>query len=447
MPARSLIDRQSFLSNVRRSGLLSESDLTQATERLPVSDRGRVAARALVELGTLTRFQAERLLAGRTAGFLLGQYRILDQIGRGGMGRVFKAQHVAMGRVVALKVLSPNVVKSAYARALFAREVEAVGKLSHPNIVTALDANEINDRFFLVMELVDGPNLEQLVRQQGPLDIGLACDYILQATQGLQAAHAAGIVHRDIKPANLLVHRPGLSVDVPGLVKITDFGIARLLDPETGVSHGTMLGKANTVMGTPDYLSPEQARDQHAVDIRSDLYSLGCTFFYLLTGQPPFVGGTALDKIIRHGTEALPSVSELRFDVPTEIEAIVHRLLAKHPDDRFQTPSELATELAPYAVSGPIPWAPSSNPSLTDAGATPQGDETAPPEIGEGEEDDDLAVLTSSVPIEAMLAPPIECVLAAREEEQRLRRRRYTILATASLLCGLLLWWWIAKGM
>jgi serine/threonine protein kinase len=360
------------------------------------------------------------------------------------MGRVFKAQHAAMGRVVALKVLSPNLVKTESARALFAREVEAVSKLSHPNIVTALDANEINERFFLVMELVDGPNLEQLVRQQGPLAIGLACDYILQATKGLQAAHAAGIVHRDIKPANLLVHRPGLSVDVPGLVKITDFGLARLLDPETGQSRGTILGKANTVMGTPDYLSPEQARNQHAVDIRSDLYSLGCTFFFLLTGQPPFSGGTALDKIIRHGLESPPRVSDLCFDVPPEIEAIVQRLLAKHPADRFQTPSELATVLAPFAVSGPIPWAPSSNSSITDVGPTPQGDETAPPDFGEGDEADDLAVLTASVPIEAMLTPPIECVLAAREEEQRLRRRKYLLL-TAIVLGNVLLWWLILK--
>ena len=158
------------------------------------------------------------------------------------------------------------------ARQLFCRELEAVGKLSHPNIVIALDANEINGRHFLVMEYVDGPNLEELVRRQGPLSLGLACDYIMQAANGLQAAHLAGIVHRDIKPANLLVQRRGLETDAPGLVKLTDFGLARLLD-ETGQPVGSVLAKPNIVMGTPDFLAPEQARNQHAVDIRADLYA------------------------------------------------------------------------------------------------------------------------------------------------------------------------------
>ena len=300
------IDRQTFLGNVRSSGLLSEADLERVGSRLPPTQRGRVIARALVDMGVLTRFQAERLLAGRTAGFFLGQYRILDELGRGGMGRVFKAHHGQMDRIVALKVLAPRSSRPSRLDDLFAHEMMAAAKLNHPNIVTALDANEVNGRYDLVLEFVDGPNLEQLVRQQGPLSVGLACDYILQAANGLQAAHAAGIVHRDIKPANLLLHRPGLGNDVPGLVKVSDFGLARLHEPGTTEPAGTILAKPNTVMGTPDYLSPEQARCLHTVDIRSDLYSLGCTFFFLLTGRSPFAGGTALEKIIRHGTVPPP---------------------------------------------------------------------------------------------------------------------------------------------
>ena len=436
------INRHAFLSNVRRSGLLSDADLARVSERLPASDRGRVAARALVELGLLTRFQAERLLAGRTAGFVLGQYRILDQLGRGGMGRVFKAQHVQMGRVVAIKVLAPHVVKTATAQDLFAREVMAISQINHPNIVTALDANEMNGRFYLVLEFVDGPNLEQLVRQQGPLSVGLACDYILQAANGLQAAHAVGVVHRDVKPANLLLHRPGLSDDAPGLVKVSDFGLARLLDADAKKPAGTILVKENTVMGTPDYLSPEQARNLHKVDIRGDLYSLGCTFFFLLTGQPPFPGGTALEKIIRHNREEPPRLTDLRPDVPADVVKILDRLLAKHPDDRFQTPAGLAAALQPWAVSGPMPWAPpSSAATIIDADATPLNADASSLVDGDSDPFDDLAALSARVPEEALLVPPLECVLALREEEARRRRVRRASWSAVIVLANALLWW------
>ena len=285
------IDRQSFLANVRQSGLLTEEVLARAEKELPPSNRGRSVARVLVEKGLLTKFQAERLLAGRTAGFLLGQYRILDQIGRGGMGRVFKAEHRTMGRIVALKVLASDLMRTGRAEELFLREVRAAAQLVHPNIVTAYDANEIEGRYYLVLEYVDGPNLEQLVRQQGSLPFGQACDYVRQIAHGLQCAHLLGMVHRDVKPANILVQRRGLNGEVVGLVKISDFGLARLHNPNAADEFrghpGTILTKDNTVMGTPDYLSPEQARNLHKTDIRSDLYSVGCTFYFLLTGQAP----------------------------------------------------------------------------------------------------------------------------------------------------------------
>ena len=378
------IDRRTFLANVRQSGLLSDEEFAQAEQALPTNPRGRSVARALVEKGLLTKFQAERLLVGRTAGFLLGQYRILDQIGRGGMGRVFKAEHRTMGRTVALKVLAPDLLRTDRAQEMFLREVRAAAQLVHPNIVTAYDANEIDGRYSLVLEYVDGPNLEQLVQRQGPLPVGQACDYLRQIAHGLQCAHVLGMVHRDVKPANILVQRRGLNGDDVGLVKISDFGLARLHNPNAAdefSSHpGTILTKDNTVMGTPDYLSPEQARNLHKTDIRSDLYSAGCTFHFLLTGQVLFPGGATLDKLIRHGTEKPPSVRDLRPEVPPEVAAILEKLLAKHPKERYQTPAELAAALEPFAVSGPTPWAPLPPPAepfedaLLTPGAEPNGD-------------------------------------------------------------------------
>ncbi len=360
MNVPSQIDRQTFLANVRLSGLVAEGRMTPVLATLPGNAPGQTVARALVGAGLLTRFQAERLLSGRVHGFLLGQYRILDQLGRGGMGRVYKAEHRTMGRIVALKVFAPNVLATDRALELFQREVRAIAQLGHPNIVTAYDANEENGRHYLVLEYVDGPNLDQLVRKQGPLPVGQACDYIRQAANGLQCAHIAGMVHRDLKPANILVQWRGPQDGTPGLVKISDFGLARLQAPTAGdTSHpGTILTKENTVMGTPDYLSPEQARSLHRTDIRSDLYSLGCTFYFLLTGRVPFPGGGPVDKLIRHSSEMPAPLSDFRSDVPPAVAAIVARLMAKDPADRYQTPAELAAALEPFAVSGPTPWAP-----------------------------------------------------------------------------------------
>jgi serine/threonine protein kinase len=358
MPA-TFIDRQTFLANLRQSGLVESAQLEEIVGQLPETNRGRVVAREMVNRGLLTKFQAEMLLAGRTGGFLLGQYRILDQLGQGGMGRVFKAVHQTMHRIVALKVVTSQLVKTEQGRQLFLREVRAAARLMHPNIVTAYDANQIGDRHYMVMEFVDGPNLEQLVRQKGPLPAGQACDFIRQAASGLQFALENHMVHRDIKPANLLVQRAaGSARDTQCVVKILDFGLARLhqRNPDDEPGPNTILTKENAVMGTPDYVSPEQARDLHKVDIRSDLYSLGCTFYFLLTGQVPFPGGSTLEKLVRHGTEEPTQVINLRPEVPAPVAAIVRRLMAKQPAERFQTPAELIAALAPFAVNSPGTW-------------------------------------------------------------------------------------------
>jgi serine/threonine-protein kinase len=351
------VDKDTFLSHLEQSGLLSEEEIQSVLPRLPATNRGRVVARAFVQMGLITKFQAELLLVGRTNGFHLGQYRILDQLGHGGMGRVFKAVHQTMNRTVALKLLAPQLVKTAKARHLFQQEVRAAGQLLHPNIVTAYDANHIGDRHYLVMEFVDGPNLDQLVRQKGPLPVGLACEIIRQGALGLQYAHDMGMVHRDIKPANLLLQRPGKQGGPA--VKILDFGLARLHGPDQGPGQdgAVAIGKDRTIMGTPDFLSPEQAQGLE-VDIRSDLYSLGCTFYFLLSARVPFPKGTSLEKVNRHKTEEPAPVERDRSDIPPPVAEIVRRLMAKDPAARFQTPNDVAAALAPFAALEIPAWAP-----------------------------------------------------------------------------------------
>ncbi|HEY1380618.1 MAG TPA: serine/threonine-protein kinase [Gemmataceae bacterium] len=363
----SLCDRQTFLSRLEACGLVEPEVLRTVALRLPATQRGRVIARFLVDEGLLTRFQAENLLAGRTTGFVLGQYRILDEVGRGGMGRVFKAEHATMRRVVALKVLAAHLTRTERARQLFQREVRAAARLVHPHIVTAFDANQADDRCYLVLEFIDGPNLAALVRDHAPLSVGQACEFVRQAALGLQHAHALGMVHRDVKPSNLLVQPPvGETLAQGGVVKITDFGLARL-----GVSGGgdddSIRSGENVVMGTPDYLSPEQGRDLAAADIRSDLYSLGCTLYYLLTGEVPFPGGTPLEKLMRHATVDPEPVEQLRPVVPPGVAVLVRRLMAKDPKGRPQTPAELAEALDAFAEVRPVVWTPPRPGPLTGA--------------------------------------------------------------------------------
>jgi serine/threonine-protein kinase len=401
------VDRQTFLTNLSQSGLVTPEQLRAVADRLPDTHRGRLVARALVEVGLLTKFQAEMLLAGRTGGFVLGQYRILDQLGQGGMGRVFKAVHMTMNRVVALKVLAPQLVDTDKAEALFNREMQAAARLHHPNIVTAFDANRVADRYYLVMEFVDGPNLDRLVRDRGPLPIGKACDFIRQAALGLQHAHEMGMVHRDIKPANLLVQRSaGSAAGRRWTIKILDFGLARLHDAEVEPpgSPGTIVTRPHVVMGTPDYVSPEQARDLHAADIRSDLYSLGCTFYFLLTGQVPFPDGTTMEKLVRHSTVEPPPVEHFRTDLPAAVAAIVRRLLAKKPADRYQTPMELAAALMPFAVEGSTSW-PGSDPDVL-AAAPSAGVLDSGVNLDESAEAlDEVAALAGTVADQAPTAP------------------------------------------
>ncbi len=348
-----LVDRDTFLQNLRSSKLLTTQQFRTVIDKLGQVQSPREIAKALTSWKLVTKFQARMLLQGRKSGFFIGPYRILDQLGQGGMGRVYKAMHQTMNRVVALKVLSPKVVGSARAQELFLREVQAAAQLSHPNIVMAFDANECDGRHFMSMEFVDGPNLECHVLKSGALPIGLACEVIFQAANGLHYAHGKGMVHRDIKPANLLLAQEPLRNTIH--VKILDFGLARLQCPEGGPSR-TIVARENTVMGTPDFVSPEQTKNLHDVDIRSDLYSLGCTFYFLLTGQVPFPGSNTVDKLIRQNADEPTPIEQRRRDVSAHVAGIIRKLWAKKPAVRFQSPDELMDALAPHAAPSVMDW-------------------------------------------------------------------------------------------
>lgn len=264
------------------------------------------------------------------------RYRVLRLLGSGGMGTVFLAEHKLMRRLVALKVLREAAFTGAEARERFLREVEAVARVSHAAIVTAYDAEQVGDLHLLVMEYVEGIDLDDLVDKEGPLAIDRACDYIRQAAEGLQHAHEHGLVHRDLKPSNLMC-------TLDGQIKILDFGLARLGSESVRLKPLTQTG---ICMGTPDYIAPEQVLDTAQADIRSDIYALGCTFYYLLSGRNPFEGNTISEKLVAHKMRAPLDVTVLRPDVPAAVRDVLGRMLAKDPQQRYQTPAEVVEALS-----------------------------------------------------------------------------------------------------
>jgi serine/threonine protein kinase/tetratricopeptide (TPR) repeat protein len=273
------------------------------------------------------------------------KYRFLRELGRGGMGVVYQAEQTVMGRTVAVKVINPSVLDHPDALPRFQGEVIAAAKLDHPNIVRAYDAEQVGSMHLLVMEYVEGASLADLVVKKGLLSVAHACHYIRQAALGLQHAFEQGMVHRDIKPHNLMVN-------ARGQVKVLDFGLARMRSERKA---GGGLTQVDSFMGTPEYVSPEQATDAHSADTRADLYSLGCTLFFLLTGRPPFQGGTAVKLIMAHIERDAPALHEVRADVPVELSAVVARMLVKDPAHRFQTPLEVAQALAAFVKAGAKP--------------------------------------------------------------------------------------------
>ena len=333
--------------------LLKQTQLADLPGTVQAQPNLEALARDLCQRGWLTPFQARQVLQGKGAGLVLGPYILLDLLGSGGAGHVFKARHRTMDRLVALKVLQPNLLADAEAVNRFFREIEVISQFDHPAIVHAYDAGAVGKTYYLAMEFVEGVDLERLVADQGPLAPALACDYVRQAAEGLQYAHERGLVHRDIKPSNLLATK-GPGQRRQGMVKIMDLGLARLQEPVQGsrTRNLTVLAGGAVMQGTPDYMAPEQALDFHNASTSADIYSLGCTFYFLLTGQPPFGGATLVEKLVRHQQMDPPALDTFRQDLPPEVGAVVRRMMSKQPADRYATPGECAAALA--AVLGSL---------------------------------------------------------------------------------------------
>jgi formylglycine-generating enzyme required for sulfatase activity/tRNA A-37 threonylcarbamoyl transferase component Bud32 len=347
-----------LLTLLRECRLLDPGHLAEAETRVaPACADPRLLARELVKRGMLTPYQVNEIFVGRGRGLLLGSYVLLEKLGEGGMGAVHKARNWKLGRVVALKLIRKDRLEKTGATDRFRREIRAAAHLDHPNIVRAIDADQVGSTHFFVMEHVEAVDLAKLVKQHGPLSVPQACDAIRQAALGLQHAYERGLVHRDIKPHNLLLTREGV-------VKILDMGLARFSTSEDSLSTLTQEGM---VMGTIDYMAPEQALDAHHADTRADLYSLGCTFYYLLSGKVVFPGGAATEKLLKHQQQTPKPVEELRPETPAAVSAVIRKLLAKRPEERFQTPLELATALEQVqtGVPGPAPSSSTSESSLT----------------------------------------------------------------------------------
>ncbi len=340
------VSLQQFVASLSDSGLLSSDELRRFVDGLPGEQRPTEAqelADALVAHNRLTRFQSQAAYRGQAQGLTLGNYTIVDLLGTGGMGQVFKAEHRRMKRIVALKVLPAAKTKTRIALTRFQREVEAVAKLDHPNIVAAYDADESNGTHFLVMQFVDGQDLASLVKENGPLDVSAAVDCVTQIARGLQYAHAQGVIHRDIKPSNLLL-------DKHGCVKILDMGLARLMQAvePSAPAQADELTNSGQIIGTVDYMSPEQALNTRHADHRSDIYSLGCTLHYLLAGKPPYAGETPMERLLAHREQPIPSLRIACPEVADGLVAIFEKMLAKDPVQRYQDAADALRDLAAF---------------------------------------------------------------------------------------------------
>ncbi len=344
------------------------------------------------------------------------RYRILDVLGEGGMGVVYKAVHRVMDRVVALKVLPRRFTEHPAFVERFRQETQAIARLSHPHIALAHDAEQAGDLHFLVMEYIPGSSLDRVVSQRGPLPVAEACEHVRQAALGLQHAFERGLVHRDVKPQNLML-------TPVGQIKVLDFGLAHLAR-ESGEGDRS----DGLFAGTPDYAAPEQARDPHSADIRADVYGLGCTLYFLLTGQPPFPGSSPLQKLLAHQDRPPSPVSQFRTDVPTPLLALLERMLAKEPSQRPATPAEVAHALAPFAGTATAapptrrrwPWLLAAL-LLAMAGAAAL---LARPEWWRGRPSMDVS---PDAPREEVVASPVlvdPLALATREEMRRLKDQR-----------------------
>jgi len=303
---------------------------------LPRCDDWRIVGAELIFRGWLTPFQALLLHRGRGDELLLGSYVLLEPLGEGGMGHVYRARNWKFDTFVAVKVIRPDRAAERGSAGRFLREVRALGAICHPHLVHAVDAGLDGGRLYCAMEYVPGTDLGRLLRDRGALPVETACRYTAQLASALSHISMLGLVHRDVKPANVLVTADGSAV------KLGDLGLARSDQPDHSLAALTRIG---VMVGTPDYVAPEQIRDSRTADIRSDLYALGATLYHMLTGRPPFDGLGTMDKLRHHQAVDPVPVEELRPDVTSEVASVVRTLLAKRPRDRYQDPAEVVAAL------------------------------------------------------------------------------------------------------
>ncbi len=344
------VTSERFLEIVERSRLVEPRALADFKAKLKAkygdelpADASRIAS-SMRKAGLVTQWHTDKLLAGKYKGFFLGKYKLLGHIGSGGMSSVYLAEHTRMHDKRAIKVLPRTRVKDATYLARFQLEAKAIASLNHPNIVSAFDIDNEGDTHYIVMEYVDGVDLQQLVRRDGPLDPGTAANLLAQAADGLQHAHQRGVIHRDVKPANLLI-------DSDGRVRLLDMGLALVAAQE---NESLTVAHNENVLGTADYLAPEQALDSHNVDHRADLYGLGCTLYFLITGRPPFPEGTLAQRIAKHQTEMPAAIKKLRPDCPGELDGICVKLIQKDPQYRYQSAADAADALRKFAANVPV---------------------------------------------------------------------------------------------
>lgn len=363
---------EKYLQYLEASQVLAPETVHNFVDQHPglvQQDDAKMLAREMVRKGLLTVFQADAIYRGRPHNLVLGEYVLQDKIGEGGMGKVFRAVHRRMDRLVALKILMPRMTSSPDAMERFHREVKAAAKLVHPNIVTAYDAGEAGQVHYLVMEFVEGTDLAKRVIKEGALDQEKSIDYTLQAAQGLEYAHKLGMIHRDIKPANLLLRKDGI-------VKISDMGLARFHDeqvakltrgasPNDSQALRSGLTQTGSIVGTVDFMPPEQAINPTGATHLCDIYALGCSLYFLLKRKLMYGGKTLGERILAHRKNPLPSLDGF----PYKLENVFHKMVAKQPEDRYQSMSEVIAALSEFRPDIKPP-------------STPSGYTAPPPEEG-----------------------------------------------------------------
>jgi len=327
---------------VEKSRLVDSEALTKAFTKI-LAKHGDilpedpvVVCKELEDLGLVTRWHCEKILQGKYKGFFLGKHKLLGHLGSGGMSSVYLAEHLGMKHKRAIKVLPKSKLGNNSYLERFQREAKAIASLNHPNIVRAYDIDNDKDTHYMVMEYVDGADMQTLVRKHGPLPYLVAANYIVQAARGLQHAHDVGLIHRDVKPANLLVNRQGI-------VKVLDLGLALFEDDKNDAS--LTMEYNDKVLGTADYLAPEQAINSHNVGHKADMYGLGCTLYFLLTGHPPFPDGSIASRIIKHQNSMPPDIRKDRPDCPGELDGICVKMMQKDPKFRYASCDQVADVL------------------------------------------------------------------------------------------------------